>query len=84
MGKGSDLLCFAAQEFGTTTERPRCCGWLDIVALRYYCQISGFASLNLTKLDVLLTAYHMSLSLLPTEFHSLFKADDEADNLSEC
>lgn len=52
-GKGGDLLRFAGQEFGTTTGRPRRCGWLDIVALRYCCQINGFASLNLTKLDVL-------------------------------
>ena len=40
-------------EFGTTTGRPRRCGWLDIVALKYCCQINGFSSLNLTKLDVL-------------------------------
>jgi adenylosuccinate synthase len=40
-------------EFGTTTGRPRRCGWLDIVALKYSCQINGFSSLNLTKLDVL-------------------------------
>ncbi|XP_055800534.1 adenylosuccinate synthetase, chloroplastic-like [Solanum dulcamara] len=53
LGKGGDLLRFAGQEFGTTTGRPRRCGWLDIVALRYCCQINGFASLNLTKLDVL-------------------------------
>lgn len=53
MDKGGDLLRFAGQEFGTTTGRPRRCGWLDIVALRYCCQINGFASLNLTKLDVL-------------------------------
>ncbi|KAM3202918.1 hypothetical protein P3L10_030544 [Capsicum annuum] len=63
MGKGSDLLCFAGQEFGTTTERPRCCGWLDIVELRYYCQISGFASLNLTKLDVLLDLSEIQLGV---------------------
>lgn len=52
-GKGGDLLRFAGQEFGTTTGRPRRCGWLDIVALKYCCQINGFSSLNLTKLDVL-------------------------------
>ncbi|KAK1644905.1 hypothetical protein QYE76_062710 [Lolium multiflorum] len=40
-------------EFGTTTGRPRRCGWLDIVALKYCCQINGFSSLNLTKLDAL-------------------------------
>ncbi|CAL0310579.1 unnamed protein product [Lupinus luteus] len=53
LGPGGDLLRFAGQEFGTTTGRPRRCGWLDIVALRFSCQINGFSSLNLTKLDVL-------------------------------
>ncbi|XP_057770314.1 adenylosuccinate synthetase 1, chloroplastic [Salvia miltiorrhiza] len=53
LGKGGDLLRFAGQEFGTTTGRPRRCGWLDIVALKYCSQINGFSSLNLTKLDVL-------------------------------
>ncbi|KAL8036908.1 hypothetical protein ABFX02_11G007000 [Erythranthe guttata] len=53
LGKGGDLLRFAGQEFGTTTGRPRRCGWLDIAALKYCCQINGFSSLNLTKLDVL-------------------------------
>ena len=40
-------------EYGTTTGRPRRCGWLDLVALRYACQINGFDELALTKLDVL-------------------------------
>ncbi|KAL1359948.1 hypothetical protein HN51_005278 [Arachis hypogaea] len=53
LGPGGDLLRFAGQEFGTTTGRPRRCGWLDVVALKYSCQINGFSSLNLTKLDVL-------------------------------
>ena len=53
LGQGGDHLRLAGQEFGTTTGRPRRCGWLDIVALKYCCQINGFSSLNLTKLDVL-------------------------------
>lgn len=53
LGQGGDLLRFAGQEFGTTTGRPRRCGWLDMVALKFCCQINGFSSLNLTKLDVL-------------------------------
>ncbi|KAI3742304.1 hypothetical protein L1987_59984 [Smallanthus sonchifolius] len=53
LGDAGDLLRIAGQEFGTTTGRPRCCGWIDIVALKYVCQINGFSSLNLTKLDVL-------------------------------
>ncbi len=40
-------------EFGTTTGRPRRCGWLDLVALRYATMVNGFTELALTKLDVL-------------------------------
>jgi len=39
-------------EYGTTTGRPRRCGWLDIVQLRYSVLINGFTSINLTKIDV--------------------------------
>ena len=40
-------------EFGATTGRPRRCGWLDLVALRYTAMINGFTDLAITKLDVL-------------------------------
>lgn len=40
-------------EFGATTGRPRRCGWLDLVALRYTSMINGFNELVLTKLDIL-------------------------------
>jgi len=40
-------------EFGTTTGRPRRCGWLDLVALRYAHMLNGFQSLALMKADVL-------------------------------
>ncbi len=40
-------------EFGTTTGRPRRCGWLDLVALKYAAQINGFTELALVKLDIL-------------------------------
>ena len=40
-------------EFGATTGRPRRCGWLDLVALRYTAKINGFTDIALTKLDVL-------------------------------
>jgi len=40
-------------EFGATTGRPRRCGWLDLVALRYTVRINGFTDLAVTKLDVL-------------------------------
>ena len=40
-------------EFGTTTGRPRRCGWIDLVALKYAARINGLTSLAITKLDVL-------------------------------
>jgi len=40
-------------EYGATTGRPRRCGWLDLVALRYACRINGFTGILLTKMDVL-------------------------------
>ncbi len=40
-------------EFGATTGRPRRCGWLDLVALRYTAMINGLTELAITKLDVL-------------------------------
>jgi adenylosuccinate synthase len=41
------------QEFGTTTGRPRRCGWLDLVAVRYSAMISGATGLACMLLDVL-------------------------------
>ena len=43
----------AGAEYGATTGRPRRCGWLDLVALRYAQRINGFSELAVTKLDVL-------------------------------
>jgi len=55
-------------EFGTTTSRPRRCGWLDLVVLKHSCMISGITKLAITKLDVLnglpeinvCTQYHLN------------------------
>ena len=40
-------------EFGATTGRPRRCGWLDLVALKYGCMVNGITELAITKSDVL-------------------------------
>ncbi len=40
-------------EYGTTTGRPRRVGWLDLVQLKYACEVNGFDGLVVTKLDVL-------------------------------
>ncbi len=41
------------KEFGTTTGRPRRCGWFDGVILKYAVRINGLDGLVITKLDVL-------------------------------
>jgi len=40
-------------EFGATTGRPRRCGWLDLVSLKYSVRINGIQRIAITKLDVL-------------------------------
>ena len=40
-------------EFGSTTGRPRRCGWLDLVAVKYAIRVNGITNLALMKLDVL-------------------------------
>jgi adenylosuccinate synthase len=40
-------------EFGATTGRPRRCGWLDLVAVRFSCRLNGVDAIALTKLDIL-------------------------------
>ncbi len=51
--KTGELLRSKGHEFGTTTARPRRCGWLDLMVLKYTNMINGYTSLNLTKLDIL-------------------------------
>lgn len=73
-------------EFGATTGRPRRCGWLDLVALRYTTMINGLTELAITKLDVLTgfdelkicTSYHYDgkeSARFPSEVQTLEKVD---------
>jgi adenylosuccinate synthase len=48
-----DRLRHAGNEYGTTTGRPRRCGWLDLAIVRYSARVNGLSELALTKLDVL-------------------------------
>jgi adenylosuccinate synthase len=41
------------QEYGTTTGRPRNCGWLDLVVVKHACRLNGITSFAITRLDVL-------------------------------
>ncbi len=50
------------KEFGSTTGRPRRCGWFDAVAVRYACALSGVDELFLTSLDVLGELPHVSFA----------------------
>jgi len=43
----------AGAEYGSTTGRPRRCGWLDLVALRHAVAVNGLSEIAVTKLDVL-------------------------------
>jgi adenylosuccinate synthase len=69
-------------EFGATTGRPRRCGWLDTVALKYSIMVNGIDSLAITKIDVLrefeeifiCVGYELKGKILtnfPTDFETL-------------
>ena len=51
--KDGETLARVGNEFGATTGRPRRCGWLDLVALKYAIRINGVTELNMMKADVL-------------------------------
>jgi len=48
-----DLIRERAHEYGTTTGRPRRCGWFDAVVARFSSRINGFTGVAITRLDVL-------------------------------
>lgn len=48
-----DRLRAVGREFGATTGRPRRCGWLDLVALKYTVMMNGVSGLIMMKSDVL-------------------------------
>lgn len=48
-----ELIRERAHEYGTTTGRPRRCGWFDAVAARFSAQINGFNAAAVTRLDIL-------------------------------
>ncbi len=51
--ENGELIRKRGNEFGSTTGRPRRCGWIDLVALRFACMINGVTQLVMTKADVL-------------------------------
>lgn len=53
MDETGDKMRNAGHEFGSTTGRPRRCGWLDLVALKYSVMLNGVTELIMMKADVL-------------------------------
>jgi adenylosuccinate synthase len=56
-----DLLRERAHEYGTTTGRPRRCGWFDGVAARFSARINGFTGVAITRLDILDVLPHLKI-----------------------
>jgi len=52
-GAAGETIRERGHEFGTTTGRPRRCGWFDLVAARHAIEVAGIDALAITKLDVL-------------------------------
>jgi len=53
LGKDGEYLREKGHEFGTTTGRPRRCGWFDAVAMKHAVRLNGVSNIALMKLDVL-------------------------------
>ncbi|MCK3685655.1 adenylosuccinate synthase [Maribellus sp. YY47] len=53
LNETGDKMRVAGHEFGSTTGRPRRCGWLDLVALKYSVMLNGVTELIMMKADVL-------------------------------
>ncbi|MEM8739446.1 MAG: adenylosuccinate synthase [Planctomycetota bacterium] len=87
-----DRIREVGREFGTTTGRPRRCGWLDLVALKYTATVSGATGLAVMLLDVLAglpelklcTAYRLhgqSTTAFPAEVADLAHAEPVYETL---
>jgi adenylosuccinate synthase len=56
-----DFIRNAGNEFGSTTGRPRRCGWIDLVALKFACMVNGVTQLVMTKADILDALEHLQV-----------------------
>ena len=59
--KTGDLIREQAHEYGTTTGRPRRCGWFDAVAARFSTRINSFTEAVITRLDILDTLPYLKI-----------------------
>ncbi|MDP2659228.1 MAG: adenylosuccinate synthase [Dehalococcoidia bacterium] len=81
-----DLVRERGREYGTTTGRPRRCGWFDAVAARFAAQVNGLDSVAITRLDVLDTLPLLRVCTsydLHGESLSTFPSDPDELNLCQ-
>ena len=73
------------REFGTTTGRPRRCGWLDAVVLRHAAMINGLTGLCITKLDTLSGLHPLRIAVgYEVEGRRVEHLPHHADDLAVC
>jgi adenylosuccinate synthase len=96
-GADGERLRDVGGEFGTTTGRPRRCGWYDAVIARYAARVNGVTDFVLTKLDVLsglervpvCVAYEVAgrrldeMPMTQTEFHHAVPVYEELEGWTE-
>lgn len=86
LGEVGEQIRATGGEYGTTTGRPRRCGWFDAVIARYSARVNGFTGWCITKLDVLsgfqevkiATAYNIKGDIvphLPTNLDALYQSE---------
>lgn len=51
--KFGDTIRELGHEYGTTTKRPRRCGWLDLVALKYAVMVNGITGIAINHVDTI-------------------------------
>tara|TARA_B100001059_G_scaffold139113_1_gene139236 strand:- start:1601 stop:2854 length:1254 start_codon:yes stop_codon:yes gene_type:complete len=75
--KIGDYIADKGVEFGTVTKRKRRCGWLDLVSLKYSCEINNVKELCITKVDVLndLDEIKICKSYQERQFHEINFSD---------
>ncbi len=73
------------REFGTTTGRPRRCGWFDAVAVRYTARLSGATQLSLMMMDVLSHFDELKICVAyQLDGRTIHRLPSSADELRRC
>ncbi|QGU00648.1 Adenylosuccinate synthetase [Candidatus Syntrophocurvum alkaliphilum] len=85
LGEQGDILRNKGAEFGTTTGRPRRCGWLDAVILRYAVRINGLTDIALTKMDVM-DSFPTIKICIAYKYHGemIYEFPESSDILEHC